>query len=351
MRTEPHLRVLHVGVLGDEPGGMAQVLNRYLSWRFDGVDVAAVASTRRRHDPMWPLLTLRALFRLVGFAARRGNRVAVFHLSERGSFLREGGLLLAAHAMGVPVVAHLHGAEFAAFTADRPGLVRRILGRADAIGALTQATRGVVDGLLGAGANVRLVPNGIDVPDAVDADAKERIVLFGGELGERKGVDLLLGAWAALAPEFPEWTLQLAGPGDEYAARARSLSGTEVLGPLPNAELLVRLRGALVAVLPSRDEALPMFLLEGMAAGCCLVSTNVGEVPSIVGEEDGVLIEPGREDLLREALRGLLGRPREEVVRLGMAGHRLARARYSEESVKPQLVALWWSAVARRSGS
>jgi glycosyltransferase involved in cell wall biosynthesis len=57
-----------------------------------------------------------------------------------------------------------------------------------------------------------------------------------------------------------------------------------------------------IFVLPSLTEGLPLALLEAMAARLPVVATRVGEIPSLVGPENGCLVEPGNSEDLREAL-------------------------------------------------
>lgn len=64
-----------------------------------------------------------------------------------------------------------------------------------------------------------------------------------------------------------------------------------------------------VLVLPSRWEGLPNAILEGMAAGCPVVATNVGGIPELIRDgETGLLIEPGDIEGLAKAIVDILER-------------------------------------------
>ena len=60
-------------------------------------------------------------------------------------------------------------------------------------------------------------------------------------------------------------------------------------------------------VLPSYYEGLPMAVLEGMAAGKAIISTTVGAIPEVIGEENGILLEPGDVEGLAEAMLACSG--------------------------------------------
>ncbi|PWD51935.1 hypothetical protein C8046_16065 [Serinibacter arcticus] len=316
--------MVHVGVVGDVPGGMAQVVNEYLTWTFPGFEVEAVASTRGRHDPAALVLWLRAAVVLLARRVRCGrSTIAAFHLSERGSFVREGSLVVWARLIGLHVAVHLHGAQFVEFAAARPGLVTRVLERAELVLVLTAATHDVVASLLGSRSGVRVVriSNAVALPP--EAGEKEDVVLFGGEIGHRKGVDVLLRAWDAIpANDRAGWRLRLLGPRAMTLAPADLGGDVELLPPVGRRAMALEQSRAAVAVLPSRDEALPMFLVESMAHGCAVVATPVGEVAALLENGAGTLVAVDDADGLARALADLMTQDR----RRGEAG-RAARAR------------------------
>src|SRR5205085_3068749 len=85
--------------------------------------------------------------------------------------------------------------------------------------------------------------------------------------------------------------------------------GVTVEGPQTRAFVRAALKEAAVAVLPSRAEALPMFLLEAMAAGIPVVATPVGAVADAV-DGAGMIVPIGDHRALEAAISGLLGDPR-----------------------------------------
>ena len=72
--------------------------------------------------------------------------------------------------------------------------------------------------------------------------------------------------------------------------------------------------------LPSFAEGLPVVLMEAMATGLPAVTTGIMGIPElVVNEENGVLVAPGRPDLVADALERLARDP-ELRARLGRAG-------------------------------
>lgn len=164
--------------------------------------------------------------------------------------------------------------------------------------------------------NVRVMPNPITTwPEAVDPVSD--VVGYLGRLSPEKGPDLLLDAWAVLAPDFPEWTLRIAGDGplrDEITTRAATLPRVEVVPPVTDPSAFWA--GVGVGVLPSRTEGLPMALAEAQASGIPCVATDCSSGVRLLCQ--GVLVQPGE---VGAGLAALMRDPalRREVGRRGRA--------------------------------
>jgi len=93
-------------------------------------------------------------------------------------------------------------------------------------------------------------------------------------------------------------------------------------------------------VLPSHFEALPMAVLEGMAAGLPVVATRVGAIPDVVGADAGLLVRPRDADSLAAGLVAVLkDEPRR--IAMGAAGRLRAQEAYSADVVVPAIERLW----------
>ncbi|QIG38549.1 glycosyltransferase family 4 protein [Microbacterium sp. 4R-513] len=333
-------RVYHVGRAGDIPGGMTQVVNAYLAWPFDDVTVDVIES---RGDPGDHLTAVRrftlSLAQVRAIAKRGEDAVLVVHLSERGSFVREGAIARYAARLGLPVIAHLHGSEFAAYEESNPESVDRVLNACVKVITLSEESSGISARHVGA-ERVELVPNAIPTGDG---ETKDRTVVFGGVVSHRKGIDVLQAAWREVSDAFPEWTLLVAGPLRDADLVDDALPRARFLGSLGHADLMELLEHASVAVLPSRDEAMPMFILESMARRACVVSTTVGGIPAVLGDDHGELTPPGDVDALVAALRRTLGDDAHRT-RLAARGYDRFRTGYSAEAVFPRVERIWLDA-------
>lgn len=340
-------RVYHVGRAGDIPGGMTQVVNAYLAWPFEHVDVEVIQSRGAPGDHVAAARGFARAMRAVrAIAKSRHPSVIVVHLSERGSFLREGTIARYAARKGLPVIAHLHGSEFAVFERAQPKLVGRVLAAADHVISLSDETSEICARHIGAD-RVSLVPNAIPEGEPV---AKTPTVVFGGVVSHRKGIDVLQDAWRDAAPAAP-WRLVVAGPLRDEHLVDRSIPRVEFVGSLGHDDLMTALDAASIAVLPSRDEAMPMFILEALARRCAVVSTTVGGIPDVLRDGAGVMTAPGDAQGLAAAIRSLTSSD-DERERVAQAGLERFRARFAAESVFPRVETIWLDALrASRSGT
>ena len=94
-------------------------------------------------------------------------------------------------------------------------------------------------------------------------------------------------------------------------------------------------------VLPSYAERLPMAILEAMACGLPIISTNVGTIPEVITDGiEGFLIEPGDIEALADRLVRL---DRDKPLRrqMGLAGRELVRQQYSLDIMIKRLMDIY----------
>ncbi|WP_054680392.1 glycosyltransferase family 4 protein [Microbacterium sp. No. 7] len=328
--------IWHVGQVEPAPGGMSQVIRAYLGWPSFATTQRGVAS---HGDGSWPrrlALFARALATVATRPSRRHD-VVVCHLSEGGSFVREGAVLLLARLRGVATVAQLHGSRFVEFAERHPALVGAVLRRARRALALNAETaamaRAVAPGLV-----VTLLPNAVDPAPRRDTEA---LVVFGGEVGPRKGADLLVRAWRDLDDRRGH-RLVFAGPIVDEAVVDRAAPDVDYLGAIPHDELLALLDRARVACLPSYREGLPMFVLEAMARWTCVVATRVGGTPQALADGAGMLVDAGDLAALTRALSAATtdGAWEEHAVR----AHARVTSTYAADVVFPRVEREWLAA-------
>ncbi len=187
---------------------------------------------------------------------------------------------------------------------------------------------------------------------SVPAPSRFRIVSV-GRMVDKKGFDVLVDAVALLRDGGVDAELVLAGEDGPAAADvdalidARGLAAVaRRLGPLDQPGLLELVSGSSVFALACRVAAdgdrdgIPNVLVEAMAAGVAVVSTNVSGIPELVSDGvDGLLVAPEDPAALAAALHRLavdddLRR------RLAAAGRRTVADRFDGDALAVQLATL-----------
>ncbi len=159
-------------------------------------------------------------------------------------------------------------------------------------------------------------------------------VLFVGRHEERKGLEVLLEAFRRVT--VPAAVLWVAGTGpqtDGLRRRFGDVPGIRWLGRLGDAELAERLAGAHVLCAPSLGgESFGMVLLEGMAAGCAVVATDLPGYRECAGPH-AELVPAGDPVALRSALDVVLAQASRGTGRCAPEALAAARGRAAEWSM------------------
>jgi glycosyltransferase involved in cell wall biosynthesis len=190
-------------------------------------------------------------------------------------------------------------------------------------------------------AHAAYLPNPVTIP-ASTAGERPNLVVFLGRLEAEKGVFHLLEAIARLRAAVPDVRLVCAGEGNRvavahYAERLGLAEAVKFTGWIGSSGKRALLESAAVCALPSYSEALPLSLLEAMAAGVPVVTTPVGGIPEVVTDGvTGFLTPPGDVATLELRLRKLL-LDRSLAATIGAAGRETVRLRFAPERALPQL--------------
>jgi len=192
--------------------------------------------------------------------------------------------------------------------------------RAARVVALTRGTADWIEQYV-PGSRLAVIPNPVHWPlpraepllTPVSGDGRKRLLAV-GRLHADKGFDLLIQAFATLAPSHPDWDLVILGEGDERAALEAQVGkaglASRISMPGRAGNVGDWYDSADLYVLTSRFEGLSNTLLESMASGLAAVSFDCDTGPREIVREgiDGVLVRPnGDVPALCKALADVMG--------------------------------------------
>jgi len=269
-----------------------------------------------------------------------------------------------ARRLGVPYILSAHGMlEPWALRAKRLKklvyaslLERANISGASCLHALTHAEAGHYL-RFGARSPIAIIPNAVEVPtysdpaaflDAFPALSGRRIVLFLGRIHPKKGLDLLLEAWAELSSTHPDAHLVLAGPDcegtqaklEETIAVRRLESSVTFTGMLGGTMKWSALAAAEAFVLPSHSEGLSVGVLEAMGMGLPVLVTEPCNMPEVLEHRAGWQV-PVEIQSITAALQQLLANSPQANREIGSRGANLIASRFCWPVVARQFAALY----------
>ena len=198
------------------------------------------------------------------------------------------------------------------------------------ITVLTQADKDFIGKRL---KNVVVLPNPLafDIPKEVPP--KKKIVLAVGRVDawHVKGFDVLIKAWNLIGHKYPDWELQIVGPGEkknvDYLTSLidKSLSNVKFMGQ--GSDMLTYYRPASILVSSSRYEGLGMVIFEAMSQGCaCVASDYKGRQKAIIrNNSEGIICETDNIESLAHGISIIIS---DDCYRKNVQKQSLVRARY-----------------------
>lgn len=262
------------------------------------------------------------------------------HISARGSYKRKSIMARMAHKAGKRVILHDHDGEFKK-TFEEGGdayrrNVREIFGIADRVIVLSEEWRDYFAENVCEAEKIDVVYNGVDIPAEPCSPCSHQDVLFLGRLDANKSPDVLLRASSEVLERFPDTKIVFGGDGEVEKNEALAVElgiadRCEFHGWVSGVRREELFERAAAYCLPSKNEGLPMSVLEAMAHGIPTIATAVGGVPQVI--EDGVsgfLIDVDDEETLLEKLSALLAAPNMRA-EMGLAGRRQIERKFSIE--------------------
>lgn len=265
-------------------------------------------------------------------------------------YLRDGLFIFFANYLSnAKIIIHLHTGNYfrKEFYNRTNGImrwfVRKTLSYVHTAIVVGERVRDVFDGLV---ERVEVVPNGI--PDMMNGkagpDSPDRPVIgYMGNFFESKGIFDIIEAASEVIKRYPDVTFRFAGAWFDREAETKEKvfrlidryglrDNVKFEGVLRNGKKDKFFSETSIFILPSRNEGLPLVILEAMAARLPVISTkNVGVIPEVVIDgETGILVDKKSPDQIARALIYLIENP-EIRQAMGEAGRKRFENYYTIE--------------------
>ncbi len=206
-----------------------------------------------------------------------------------------------------------------------PFFIRMALRHAEGVLFVSESTKRDTEHLFGAGNNLRYVtPLGVDelyfmnLPAARIEDVRARLnvhppyILFVGTIEPRKNLLRLIRAFEKIAERHLDLSLVIAGGRgwnceETLQALERSTVNARIrrLGYISEEDKLALTMGCSLLAYPSLYEGFGLPVLEGMAVGVPVVTSNVSSLPEVAGDA-AILVDPTSVDKIAAAMDSVL---------------------------------------------
>ncbi|WP_256327674.1 glycosyltransferase family 4 protein [Nitrosospira sp. Nl5] len=331
--------------------------------REEGAAVELI-QVNRAYRPYWigRLKGIRAIFRLLPYLARlwqSAGKVQVFHVMANSGWswhLFAAPAIWIARLTGIPVVVNYHGGEADAFFDNAFFWIKPSLYRADAIIVPSSFLEAVFEKR---GFSTSIVPNIIDLSRfSAETDVEASSKTNSPHIIVTRNLELIydnataLRAFSIVKHTFPGATLIIAGSGPEREALeklAAVLGMTDAVtftGRMDTDGMAALYRGADVMVNPSLADNMPISILEALASGVPVVSTDVGGVPYMVEHGKTALLVPAQDPAaMADAILTLLNEP-VQARQISKAGKESVQ-QYAWSEVRDRLLCVYEQVLTR----
>jgi glycosyltransferase involved in cell wall biosynthesis len=271
---------------------------------------------------------------------------------------RDVALAAVARLANYPILLHIHGGPFVMEEITNPAIklaAERLLKLATVVVVFSETEE---KSLLKRfpGMKFRVLPNAVPVEDApeVERTPGEKTIIFFGRLNKSKGLDHIISACRALNDQGFKFKYVCYGAGPEmisFCSQMGAILGDRFnyLGVAKGKEKWEALSRADIFFQPSRDEGLPIALLEAMAAGCVPVMSVSGAVADVIEDgRNGFLIEAGDTTQTVGRLKFLLSESEIGWKKLRENARKTVRERFDFSEYMKKLKALYSEVVAAK---
>jgi phosphatidyl-myo-inositol alpha-mannosyltransferase len=189
-----------------------------------------------------------------------------------------------------------------------------------------------------------VIPNGVEIPQEIDADNRADRIVFAGRHDPRKGLPVLLRAWPRLRGSGVRLRVLGADPLAVRLLLARlrlSEEGIDILGFVDEDALTEELAAAKLLVAPSLgNESFGMTITRAFACATPVVASDIPGYREVVTEETGALVPPDDPEALADAISALLADEPDRAER-GRAARRRAETEYAWPLLARRLAACY----------
>lgn len=306
------MKVLMTGVDKGRLGGMWTVANNYItSEKYNNqVDLKYIATSTNGSRIKRIILMLKAFKKIRKNLSDSNYDLVHIHMAERGSTFRARKIVKMAKQNNTKVIIHLHAGPFldwySSLKEKQQRNIKEMFDHVDCVLVLGNYWKEKLLPLVSK-EKIRVLYNGVCIPNENNYNINGKYITFMGVLKKEKGIFDLIDAIEKIDNELDKEIkvkvcgIDLVGNVQEYINNKNLKNRIELVGWVNEEERKKIYNNTLICVLPSYFEALSMTVIESMANGIPIITTNISTMFEVL-DDSNLLIEPGNIDLLSKKI-------------------------------------------------
>lgn len=347
-------------------GTWARNIMAYNQGTGEGIDIVPVSFDRQTHIEEYTVGGFRRYYSgikevgrcvIKAFCKMSTEKPDIIHVCTSGhlGFIKDIILVQTARRRGIRSIVHLHFGRVPSIVEEKGfiyRLLRKLLSTADKVVVIDGKSYQTLSDL--GYKNIAYIPN--PIPDVFLRETEEqekhvirnsKRAIFVGHVVPTKGVSELVEGCCRI----PDLTLRIIGKCAEdmrekllsLAEKRENGKWLEIVGEIPYSNVVTEMLQADAFVFPSYTEGFPNVILEAMACGCCIASSNVGAIPEMLdynGEKAGICYNPKSANEVEKALNTLYN---DDMYRKQLSAKAKTKVygTYTMKSIWPLLTNLW----------
>ncbi len=305
------MNVLMVGVGPKRVGGMWTVAEQYIKSKKynDEVNLSYVATSTNGSIIARFLYMIQGYIKILWILNTKPIDIIHIHMAEKGSAFRKGRVARWGRKKGKKVIIHLHAGPFLAWyktlSEDKQNRIREIFTCSDQIFVLGEYWKRELAEIIPE-EKMLVLYNGIECPQKNPYNLNARNIVYFGVMRKAKGTYDLIEAIRLINDQLPKETKvvmcgnDLEGDIPQVIEKSGLKDRFELPGWVTGEKKERIYQDAMIDVLPSYYEGLSMTVLEAMARGIPVITTNISTMPELLRTDR--LINPGDSRALAEEI-------------------------------------------------
>ena len=306
------MKVLMTGVDKNRLGGMWTVANNYITSKEynEAVDLTYVATSTNGSIIKRTILMIFAFIKIKKILSKRNIDLVHIHMAERGSTFRARIITKIAKKYNTKVIIHMHAGPFidwySTLNKNKQKQIKELFTLSDRVLVLGKYWKDSLSSIVDP-KKIRVLYNGVNVPQRNNYNIKGKYITFMGVLKKEKGIYDLIDSIKIIDSELDKRIkvklcgIDLEGNVQEYINNKNLNNRIELAGWVNETERDNIYKNTILNVLPSYYEALSMTVIESMANGIPIITTNISTMNEVLNN-NSLLIEPGNVESLSRVI-------------------------------------------------